>query len=203
MKKHNILQQTCYNIIVRKLTLLMCILSLYSILSCEKPQNFSIKGKTYNFVLMNKDKSVSLKDYEKRYKVILLYFGYTHCPDVCPTVLHKLSVMYNDLGSYKKYVKVIFITLDPKRDTPDIADTYAKFFNKDFTGLSGTQDAIEKTAKAYGVLYKIVPSKSEGYLIDHSDNIYLIYNKSLETIFQDKDQNPMYMASYIKKLLNK
>ncbi len=120
---------------------------------------------------------------------------------MCPTVLHKLSTMYNSLGQYKKDVKVIFITLDPHRDTPKIADSYAKFFNKDFTGLSGDQNIIKKVATAYGVVYKVVPSKSEGYLIDHSDNIYLIYNKSLKTVFTNENQNPQYMASYIKKLI--
>ncbi|GAB6078630.1 SCO family protein [Hydrogenobaculum acidophilum] len=186
---------------MRKLTLIF--VSIFSILlfSCEKPQNIDIKGRPFNFKLLSKDKQVSLKDYEKRYKVILIYFGYTHCPDVCPTVLHRLSSMYDMLGSDRKYVKVLFITLDPKRDTPSIANEYAKFFNKNFSGLSGNPNYIKKVADNYGVVYKIVPSKTEGYLIDHTDNIYVIYNKSLKTIFFDKDQNPAYMASYIKKLL--
>jgi protein SCO1/2 len=110
--------------------------------------------------------------------------------------------MYNTLGDDKKYVKVVFITLDPKRDTPNIADEYAKFFNKNFSGLSGDPGYIKKVADSYGVVYKIVPSKTQGYLIDHTDNIYVIYNKSLKTIFFDKDQNPSYMASYIKHLLH-
>ncbi len=184
-----------------KLALIFCGIVWLLIASCERPPNTSLNAKPYDFVLTDNDKLLSLENEEKKYKVILLYFGYTHCPDVCPTVLHKLSDMYNLLGSYQKNVKVIFITLDPKRDTPAIVSEYVKFFNKDFTGLSGSENAIKKTAKAYGVVYKVVPSKSEGYLIDHSDNIYVIYNKSLKTVFFDKDQGPYYMASYIKELL--
>jgi len=187
---------------VRKLTLIFVVIFSILLFSCEKLVNPSINAKPFDFKLLSGNKEVSLKDYEKRYKVVLIYFGYTHCPDVCPTVLHRLSSMYNMLGDDKKYVKVVFITLDPKRDTPNIADEYAKFFNKNFSGLSGDPGYIKKVADSYGVVYKIVPSKTQGYLIDHTDNIYVIYNKSLKTIFFDKDQNPSYMASYIKHLLH-
>ena len=118
--------------------------------SCEKPVNQSINAKPFDFKLLSGNKEVSLKDYENRYKVVLIYFGYIHCPDICPTVLHRLSSMYNMLGDDKKYVKVVFITLDPKRDTPNIADEYAKFFNKDFSGLSGDPGYIKKLLKSKG-----------------------------------------------------
>ncbi len=186
---------------MRKLTLIFVVIFSILFFSCEKQVNPSINAKPFNFKLFSGNKEISLKDYENRYKVILIYFGYTHCPDVCPTVLHRLSSMYDMLGNDRKYVKVLFITLDPKRDTPKIANKYAKFFNKDFSGLSGNPNYIKKVADSYGVVYKIVPSKTEKYLIDHTDNIYVIYNESLKTIFFDKDQNPTYMASYIKKLL--
>lgn len=188
---------------MKNLTLILLIFALNLILSCEKPSNFSINSKAYNFVLVDNGSLVSLKDFEKRYKVILLYFGYTHCPDVCPTVLHKLSKAYDELGPYKKYVKVMFITLDPDRDTPAVADQYAKFFNPAFSGLSGSKKDIEEVAKKYNVIYKIVPSKSQGYLIDHSDNIYLIYHNKLNAIFTNESQNPNNIAKYIIDLLDK
>ncbi len=129
----------------------------------------------YDFQLQSGDnQTVRLSQF--RGKVVALYFGYTFCPDVCPKTLADLSMAMDQLGSDSDGVQVLFVSVDPDRDTPVRTDQYAKGFNPTFVGMTGSPDDIARVAGAYGVFYQKqdAPSSSAGYLVDHSATVLLI-----------------------------
>ncbi len=103
----------------------------------------------------------------------LVFFGYTHCPDVCPTTLAEISQMLTALGPETK-LKVLFITIDPERDTPKLMQQYAGSFGPNVIGLSGNRAAIDNVMKEFRVYARKVPEKNGGYSMDHSAVIYLM-----------------------------
>lgn len=117
-------------------------------------------------------KPVSLADF--RGKVVVLFFGYTHCPQVCPTTLADLAHMMRMLGKDADRVQVLFVTLDPERDTPELLAKYPAAFYPTFKGLSGDSMATAQAAQAFGVTYEKHPNKNGGYDLDHSAGTYFI-----------------------------
>ena len=108
-------------------------------------------------------------------KVVLLYFGYTFCPDACPTDLKNIADAIEILGPNGSRVQPVFITLDPQRDKPAQIGRYAESFNPRFAALSGTEDEIRKVALSYKVFYEKVPMRgSSQYLIDHTSFTYAL-----------------------------
>lgn len=117
-------------------------------------------------------KPVSLADF--RGKVVVLFFGYTHCPQVCPTELADLAQMMRQLGDDADRVQVLFITLDPERDTRELLAKYPSAFYPTFKGLSGDSIATAQAAQAFGVTYQKQSNKNGGYDLDHSAGTYFI-----------------------------
>ena len=108
-------------------------------------------------------------------KVVVLFFGYTHCPDVCPTTLGELGITLKRLGADAAKVQVLFVTIDPARDTPALLAQYVPSFNPTFLGLTGTEAEIDKVAKSFKVFYKKQESGSKGgYTRDHSANTVIL-----------------------------
>ena len=103
----------------------------------------------------------------------LVFFGFTHCPDVCPTTLFEVSEILRTLGPDAARVRVAFITVDPERDTPTALKDYLSSFDPHMEGLTGDPAAIAAVAKAYRVYYKKVPL-DEGYTMDHTAIVYLM-----------------------------
>jgi protein SCO1 len=108
--------------------------------------------------------------------VVVLSFGYTFCPDVCPTTLVELSQVRAVLGERAKQVQVLFITLDPERDTPERLGIYTRAFDPTFLGLTGTPDQLAQVRQAYGVIAEkeVVSGTAASYLIAHSANMYVV-----------------------------
>jgi cytochrome oxidase Cu insertion factor (SCO1/SenC/PrrC family) len=129
-----------------------------------------------DFTLQNGDgKTIDAKDLRGKY--LLVYFGFTNCPDVCPTSLLVMSNVIAQLEPEQKAkIQPIFITLDPERDTPKITSIYASHFSKNFMGLSGTLAQIKHAADSFKVFYSKVEQKDSalGYVVDHSSFIYLM-----------------------------
>lgn len=117
---------------------------------------------------------VSLSDYQG--KMVLLYFGYTFCPDVCPTSLAKIKVALSELTPAEQaQVQVIFVSVDPDRDTPEKLEKYAHAFGADYIGATGTRTEIDLVVASLGVYYKINPPGANGtYTVDHSSNVYVL-----------------------------
>jgi protein SCO1/2 len=112
---------------------------------------------------------------QTRGEVTLLFFGYTSCPDVCPTTLAELNQAMGQLGGEADRVQVVFVTVDPGRDTPSRVQEYVNHFNPDFIGLSGTEEELTKVWSDYGVYREIVEGTSAlGYLVDHTARVTLI-----------------------------
>lgn len=111
-----------------------------------------------------------LSDY--RGKVTIIYFGFTHCADVCPATFVQLALALKGLGALAERVQVLFITLDPERDTPAVLKSYVAFFDPRFIGLTGSNAEINAAASSFSVHYAKVPQGNE-YSIDHSSGIYV------------------------------
>ncbi len=112
-------------------------------------------------------------DTDLRGAPFLVFFGYTHCPDVCPTTLFQLSEILRNLGPEAK-IKVLFITVDPERDTPELMQHYAESFDPRINGLSGDRAAIDGVIAAYRVYARKAPGANGEYTMDHSAVIYLM-----------------------------
>jgi protein SCO1/2 len=108
-------------------------------------------------------------------KIVLLFFGYTHCPDVCPTTLSDFGKVRAELGEDADQVEFVFITTDPQRDNPEQIKRYLTNFDAGIHGLTGVEQDLEKVWKAFGVYREIAgQGDSENYLVDHTSRIYLI-----------------------------
>ena len=103
-----------------------------------------------------------------------LFFGFAHCPDVCPLTLHRISLLMEKLGKKQSKLNVYFITLDPERDTWKFLNEYLKSFNKRIVGITGESKKIKALAKSWGIHSKKVSSQGENYLIDHTGLVILL-----------------------------
>jgi protein SCO1 len=119
-------------------------------------------------------KTVTDADFRGRY--MLVFFGFTHCPDICPAELQVIAQTLDKLGDKGTKVVPVFITLDPERDTPEAMADYVKSFGPNFVGLTGSPEAIAAAAKAYRVAFAKVENKDSagGYSVDHSALVYLM-----------------------------
>ena len=117
-------------------------------------------------------KPVTLETYKG--KVVVLFFGFTHCPDVCPTTMAEMSAVMKELGPDADKVQVLFATLDPARDTRELLAQYVPGFDPRFVGLYGTPEQTAATAKEFKVFYQKVPGKTaDSYTIDHTAGSYV------------------------------
>ncbi len=130
-----------------------------------------------DFTLHEGKRDVRLSDFKG--KVVLMFFGYTSCPDVCPTSLAMISTALKKLNeAERKKVQVLFISVDPERDTPEKLHEYTRYFHPDILGISGSKAEIDKVVKQYGAAYKKVESQSAmGYLVDHSASVFVVNPK--------------------------
>ncbi len=166
------------------LSWILCVLALLGLLAWLGSDFAPVTkgGETANEALIGGDfsltdgkgKTITNKDF--RGKHMLIYFGFTHCPDICPTSLLLIQNAINQLGDKGKNIVPIFITLDPERDTPEAVGQYVAHFGPNLVGLSGTAEQIKHVADAYKIYYRKVEDKDSamGYVIDHSGFMYLM-----------------------------
>ena len=104
-----------------------------------------------------------------------IFFGYTHCPDVCPTTLSVLNSVAQKLGDLDEDIRFVFLSVDPERDTPEQLAQFVSYFNGDFIGVTGTPEGIEQITRQLGVLHiRAQPEEgASGYLVDHSASVFL------------------------------
>ena len=143
-------------------------------------------------------KAHSLSDF--RAKVVVLFFGYTHCPEVCPTTLADLAQVMRLLGPDAEKVQVLFVTLDPERDTPEVLAKYVPSFYPSFMGLYGDAQATAQAAKVFAVSYEKHAEKN-GYTLDHSDGTYLIGKSGKPVLLSSYGQRTELLVQDIKLLL--
>jgi protein SCO1/2 len=162
-----------------------------------------ITGTTYgrDFALTDhRGKAVTLADY--RGKAVVLFFGYTHCPDVCPTTLSELAAAMEKLGPAAKDVQVLFVTVDPARDTPELLAEYVPAFNPSFLGLYGDAEATARTAKEFRVFYQKQPGPTPTtYTMDHSAGTFLFDPQGRLRVYVSYGQGPDVFVHDIRELL--
>lgn len=187
---------------------LLLVLSLVALAACGesklpspfKASNVSAQYAQADFHLSDANgKPRSLADY--RGKVVAMFFGYTHCPDVCPTTLADLAQVMRVLGKDADKVQVLFVTLDPERDTRELLAQYVPAFYPAFTGLSGDAAATVQAAKAFGVMYQKQTGKNGSYTLDHSAGTYLIAPDGKFVLLAPYQQKTELLVQDIKLLL--
>lgn len=142
----------------------------------------------------------SLADYKG--KVVVVFFGYTQCPDVCPTTMAELAEVKRSLGAEGARVQGIFVTLDPERDTAELLKAYVANFGPDITGLRGTPDEIKAAAKEFKVFYSKVPGKTDtSYTIDHTAGSYVLDAQGRVRLFTRYGSGAKALADDLKLLL--
>ena len=131
----------------------------------------------------------------------LVYFGYTHCPDACPTALNDISIALDELGPKRDAVRPVFITVDPERDTPEVLKSYVTAFDAPILALTGTPEEIAQAAKDYRVYYAKHPEAGGDYSMDHSSVIYVMDPEGRFTASFTHENTPEQIAERLKKLL--
>ena len=183
------------------LLLLVCLVLAY----CTKPEfnNIDISGADYarDFALTDVGGARrTLADY--RGKAVVVFFGYTHCPDVCPTTLAQLAQARRLLGADADRVQVLFVTLDPDRDTPQLLSRYVPAFDPSFVGLTGNQQQITAAAREFRVLFeKVAGSTPDSYTLDHTSGSFVFDPKGHVRLYVPAQATADKIASDLKRLL--
>jgi protein SCO1/2 len=133
-------------------------------------------------------------------KVVAIFFGFASCPDICPTTMFELKKIKSDLGEKSKEFKVLFISLDPERDTPELLSKYVPSFDPSFIGLTGTEEDIKKITQQFKVYRKKV-IQGDSYTIDHSSGLYLIDREGKIRIRHSYGTEIKLIVEDIKKLI--
>lgn len=199
---------------MKKLLLLLaaaCALTV-SLAACDKLpgkqkasfQNTDVTGLDYakGFALTDHTgKPRTLADFKG--KAVVVFFGYTQCPDVCPTTMAEMATVMQKLGPLADQVQVLFITLDPERDTQELLANYVPAFDKRFLGLHGTPEQTAKTAKEFKVFYSKVPGTDPGsYTIDHTAGSYVFDRDGRLRLFIRHGQGPDPIVHDLRQLLS-
>ncbi len=165
-----------------------------------KASDVSAKFAQANFHLYDATgKPRSLSDF--RGKAVALFFGYTHCPDICPSTLADMAQVMGMLGKDADKVQVLFVTLDPERDTRELLAQYLPAFYPTFLGLSGDAQATDAAAKAFDITHQKRPAKGGGYTLDHSVGTYLIAPGGKPILLAPFGQRAGLLVQDIKLLL--
>ena len=134
-------------------------------------------------------------------KVVTIFFGYTQCPDVCPTALSGMSTVMQELGPDAERVQVIFVTVDPERDTPELLAQYVPVFDARFLGLYGTPEKIAEVAKEFRVFYRKSGDLAGHYTIDHTAGTYVFGPDGRPRLYVKHAEDPQVVVADIKALL--
>jgi len=170
----------------------------------EKFVNTDVTGLEYakDFALTDHNgKPRTLADFKG--KAVVMFFGYTQCPDVCPTTMAEMANVMKELGPQADKVQVLFVTIDPARDTPQILSQYVPAFDKRFLGLYGDEVATEKVAKEFKVFFQKVPGKTPGsYTMDHTAGSYVFDPQGHIRLFVKHGQGAEPIVHDLKLLLS-
>jgi protein SCO1/2 len=155
-------------------------------------------GKELNLTDHN-GKPRTLADF--RGKVVTVFFGFTHCPDACPTTLAEMAAVAKALGHDADKLQVLFVTVDPERDTPQLLKQYVPSFNPAFLGLYGDLDATARAAKEFKVFYQKQPVKDGGYSVDHGAGTFILDRQGRLRLFAQYGQGATAILHDIRLLL--
>ncbi len=153
---------------------LFIMLPIFLSIEKNKSENISkFQGSSFSLKDVNNNQ-ISEKSFEG--PLTALFFGFTHCPDVCPMTLNKLDIIVDRLKKDNKKIKVIFISIDPERDTPEVMRDYINSFNNNFVGITGEPEKIFLLSKSWGIISQKIFSEGGEYTVDHSSPVILLKN---------------------------
>jgi protein SCO1 len=188
----------------------VCALAVAALAGCERAgnqpsfQGVDITGADYarQLALTDADgKPRTLGDFKG--KVTVVFFGYTQCPDVCPTTMAELAEVKRSLGPQGDKLQGVFVTIDPERDTPALLKSYLHNFDPGFVALRGTPEQTQAAAKEFKVFYAKVPGKAEGsYTMDHTAGSYVFDTQGRVRLFERYGAGPKALSSDLQRLLN-
>ena len=191
------------------LKLLICGPAFLALVACSKPDAPSFAG--VNITGAEYARELNLPDAEGRMrsladfkgKVLVIFFGYTQCPDVCPTTMAELAAVKQQLGPDGKRVQGIFVSVDPERDTAELLKAYVANFDADFVALRGTPEQVKLAAKEFKVYYNKVPGKTEqSYTVDHTAASYLFDTEGRVRVFERYGSGAAVLTQDLKMLLS-
>jgi protein SCO1/2 len=162
------------------------------------PVAVSTVGGPFKLVDQN-DKPITEQDFKG--EPFLVFFGFTHCPDVCPTTLFEVSEIFRALGPDAKNLRAMFVTVDPERDTPAVMKDYLASFDPRIIGVTGDVDAITAAEKSYRVYAKKVPTDGGGYTMDHTAIVYLMNKDGRFVAPFNMKRRPEEAAAELKRYL--
>ncbi len=179
-------------------TLYLCLVP--TLVFCEKSEITKLGGDFELTSQLNQPYSST----QARGKVVILFFGFTHCPDVCPNTLGTIQTVLGQLGKLADNVQPIFISVDPQRDKPEILKSYLEYFNSDFIGLTGTSEEIDKVVKQFQGFYSYKGNVAANqYTVDHTSNLYILDTTGEVTNIIPYGLPPQAITKAIKKLIVK
>ena len=186
-----------------------CVFALLAALvlaSCSKPPSFKardVTGLEYGNQLEMPDHSGKVRKLaDFNGKVVVVFFGYTHCPDVCPTNLAELAGAMQLLGPQAEKLQVLFVSVDPERDLPDMLGRYVTAFHPSFLALRGDPELTRKTATDFKVFYEKVPGATpDAYTVNHSTGSFVYDPKGKLRLYASHGMGAEAFASDIKQLL--
>ena len=180
---------------------------LFLLFSCSESLDLKFNGSDITEARLNPSfkltshlgKVTKLEDFSG--KVLAIFFGFTHCPDVCPTTMYELKAIKESLGGDGDKLQVIFVSLDPERDSIELLEKFIPSFDSSFIGLTGSATDIKKIAGQYKIYYQKVGS-DKNYTIDHSSAIYLIDKNGSIRIRHPYGSSQEMIVNDIKSLLS-
>lgn len=183
---------------------LVCVLA-----ACDQRQPAAPKFQLTDVTGANFGKSLALTDHtgkprtleDFKGKVVVLFFGFTQCPDVCPTTLAEMAKVIKELGPDGAKVQVLFVSVDPERDTRDLLRQYVTAFHPSFLGLVGDAEATTRTAKEFKVYVQKQPTKGGGYSVDHSAGTFILDQQGRLRLFAQYGVGAQALLGDIRLLL--
>lgn len=191
-------------------TLALCASALTGLTGCDNRAGSTPGFKSVDITGVDYANQLSLPDVDGRLrtladfkgKVVFVFFGYVHCPDVCPTTMGELAQVKKQLGPDGERVQGIFVTVDPQRDTPELLKSYMGAFDPGFIALRGTPQQTEAAARGFRVFYQQVPGRQPGeYTVDHTAGAYVFDPQGRVRLFVRYGLPPADLAADLKSLL--
>ena len=194
---------------MKKLCIFVLLLTTTVLFSACKPAPTPIASNSTDITGADFAKTLTLTDHNGKLrsmsdfkdKVVVLFFGFTHCPDVCPTTMSDLKQAMKLLGKKSDEVQVLFVTVDPERDTQEVLAKFVPSFDARFIGLRGSLQETAETLGNFKIFYAKVPGKDKAeYSIDHSAGMYVFDKKGKVRLYMGYGQKPAEIANDISKL---
>ncbi len=191
-------------VIVRTIGALACVVLLAIGIAFSFGQLRLIGNAAPDFTLTDQDGQPWTLSHVRGHQAVALFFGYTHCPDVCPTTLAHLAQARRMLGADGADLRIVFVTVDAARDTPAVLKRYVSLFDPSVVGLTGDRERTAPVYAAYHVWHQVLPraERDAGYLVSHSSAVYLIGRDGSLRGIADWGDAPTHLAAKFKELIS-